>query len=242
MPRFRTDRIRTSRGVTLIEVLTVVAIVAILVGILAPVIAGARLRSAQASCASNLRQAGIALNLYVETWNGEYPQWVSQGGRVAAIAPILEGQKSDVLRCPLDRPRGRAALSPVDSIVPISYKSTWLLWGHDSGYEAWKELLELDPNPILLRCYLHDDAMRRRMLNDPAERGALQNAQSLALRKDGSVALARRQDHADLLVDANGRATQDFKRDYWTNASEVPCPPPVCDGKMPSDVSRPPGF
>jgi len=166
--------------------------------------------------------------------------------RVSAVLPARvpparhradpDGRKSDVLRCPLDRPQGRAGLPPADRGVPISDKSAWLLWDYDSGYETWKALIELDSNPILMRCCLHDDAMRRRMLEDPVQRGAFQNARSLVLRKDGSVALARRQDHAEPLVDSKGHATQDFKRDSWSNASDVPCPPRICDGKVPPDV------
>lgn len=226
-------------GFSLTELLVVVAILAVLAGILFPIVAAAKLRAAKASCASNLHQAGIALSLYVESANGEYPQTWQGGHPSPAIAPILMGSKSNVLRCPLDVPEGRSYLPLVDRAVPISYKSTWLLWGYDSGLQAWKTLLGLDPNPILMRCYLHDDDMRRRMLKDHAERGALQNAVSLGLRKDGSVAMQPRGDHAPLVIDANGHATQNFKLDYWMNASQVPCPPDLCDGKMPPEVHRP---
>lgn len=222
----------------MIELLIVLAVIAILAGILLPVVASAKRKAAQASCTSNLRQAGIALALYTETWNGEYPQTIVAGQRWPAIAPILAGDRSAVLRCPLDVPEGRSHLPLVDRSVPISYKSTWLLWGNDSGYEAWKKLLELDPNPILLRCYLHDDRMRGMMLSDRAERGDLKNARSLLLRKDGSVVLGGRRDHADLIVDENDHARQDFKRDYWVNASDVSCPAEVCDGKMPDDLPK----
>ena len=56
---------RTSRlGFTLIELLVVIAIIALLAVILFPVFAAAREKARQASCASNLKQLGLALIEY----------------------------------------------------------------------------------------------------------------------------------------------------------------------------------
>jgi prepilin-type N-terminal cleavage/methylation domain-containing protein/prepilin-type processing-associated H-X9-DG protein len=52
------------RGFTLIELLIVITIVAILAAILMPVFARAREKARQASCASNLKQIGMALEMY----------------------------------------------------------------------------------------------------------------------------------------------------------------------------------
>ncbi|MBM3460152.1 MAG: prepilin-type N-terminal cleavage/methylation domain-containing protein, partial [Armatimonadetes bacterium] len=56
-----TDR----RAFTLIELLVVIAVIAILAAILFPVFGAAREKARQAVCASNLRQVGMAFQLYV---------------------------------------------------------------------------------------------------------------------------------------------------------------------------------
>jgi prepilin-type N-terminal cleavage/methylation domain-containing protein len=62
----------TRTGFTLIEVLVVVALIALLIGILLPSVAGARRHAARIRCASNLRATGHAFHL-LRTQYGRYP-------------------------------------------------------------------------------------------------------------------------------------------------------------------------
>lgn len=62
------------RGFTLIELLVVIAIIAILAAILFPVFAHAREKARQISCASNMRQIGTALMMYIQDWDDTYPE------------------------------------------------------------------------------------------------------------------------------------------------------------------------
>jgi prepilin-type processing-associated H-X9-DG protein/prepilin-type N-terminal cleavage/methylation domain-containing protein len=68
VPNTRTNRV----GLTLIECLVVIAILAILIGLIIPAVQGARESARRAQCANNLHQLGIALNGYAGS-QGTFP-------------------------------------------------------------------------------------------------------------------------------------------------------------------------
>ncbi len=65
--------IKIRKGFTLIELLVVIAIIAILAAILFPVFAQAREKARAASCLSNTKQIGTALQLYIDDYDETYP-------------------------------------------------------------------------------------------------------------------------------------------------------------------------
>ncbi len=68
------EKSRTLRkAFTLVELLTVVAVLAILGSLLIAVIGGVKAKAHQAACASNMRQIGFGLQLYAND-HGEYPK------------------------------------------------------------------------------------------------------------------------------------------------------------------------
>jgi prepilin-type N-terminal cleavage/methylation domain-containing protein len=62
-----------NEGFSLVELLVVVAIIALLVGLLLPALASAKNAGKRAACVSNLRQVGIAIHSYANDYEGKIP-------------------------------------------------------------------------------------------------------------------------------------------------------------------------
>jgi prepilin-type N-terminal cleavage/methylation domain-containing protein/prepilin-type processing-associated H-X9-DG protein len=73
------NELRTKSGFTLIELLVVISIIAILMAILMPALRKARQQGKDVICRSNLRQVGLAANLYAEEWDQYIPRGASGG-------------------------------------------------------------------------------------------------------------------------------------------------------------------
>ena len=79
------------RGFTLIELLVVIAIIAILIALLLPAVQQAREAARRSQCRNNLKQLGLALMNYHESYNVFPPSYIN-GGEVRSYGYLPYGQ------------------------------------------------------------------------------------------------------------------------------------------------------
>lgn len=93
------NRRKRKNKFTLIELLIVIAILAILVSILLPALGKARDKAREMTCISNLKQIGTYTHLYLSDWNGYYPaaDWTI---RVQSYMKNAAGSSFRIFRCP----------------------------------------------------------------------------------------------------------------------------------------------
>ncbi len=99
-----------SGGFTLIELLVVIAIIALLAGLLLPVLSAAKGKAKSISCLNNMRQLDIALNIYASYTEGGFPHRSDVTRWPAAM--INDYVNTNLLVCPSDRVNPPPATEP----------------------------------------------------------------------------------------------------------------------------------
>ena len=69
---------RSVAGFTLVELLVVIGIIALLISILLPTLNSVRRQARGVACLSNIRQVSLGNALYVNTWDGWFPQFLAE--------------------------------------------------------------------------------------------------------------------------------------------------------------------
>lgn len=128
--------LRFRHGFTMVEMLTVIALIAVLATLVTSSVAGAKLRSQQTVCMSNLRQLALAVEIYSDD-TGKRPRSVTR----LTQRPSWLGSRG-VLLCPSDV----AINSPA---VPSPDRTNHVAWGNvaNASQEPWLEANEAVRSP-----------------------------------------------------------------------------------------------
>ncbi len=118
---------RRATAFTLIELLLVIAIIALLAAILFPVFARARENARRSSCQSNLKQIGLGIIQYVQDHDERYPRAaanniLTNGTSAAAWAFMVQPyiKSTQVFKCPSHSMDGTMQFT--NGTIPRSYQ------------------------------------------------------------------------------------------------------------------------
>jgi type II secretory pathway pseudopilin PulG len=139
----------------LIELLTVIAMIAVLATLLLTTVSSVKRKAKETVCSSNLRQIAIALTLYLDDF----------GARPTNLPMLVDAKylgDGKILMCPADKnvwssqavdsrsgPVGQAGTS--SNSIRVSYESP-LAWTD----EQWNRLLQSASSPGIAVCKFHD--------------------------------------------------------------------------------------
>lgn len=130
------------RAFTLVEVLVVIAIIAVLVGLLLPTMRGARERARSVACLSNLRQLAVAAHSYSAQHRGSYPpaRWGADSWDFSIIAGkavpglLWRGQVDmRIQQCPSFEGKSNTLFDP---FTGYNYNTSYIGHGQGESIEA----------------------------------------------------------------------------------------------------------
>lgn len=185
----REKRLGRSGAFTLLELLVVIAVIALLLGLLLPALGRSKAEARKAQCLSNLRQLALAFELYATDNEQRFPlnydglagrdlvpNWAYgnmadpsdrrdadslQDPARTLLAPYLKDHL--LYKCPADRTEAVRSLSLNCRVNPVRLKEEprWL-WGAGTNYPIFRRTQDM-PSPSLTFTVLDEEEL---MIND----------------------------------------------------------------------------
>src|SRR5688572_27997365 len=146
----RTSSKRSRAGAfTLVELLVVMGVIAVLIGLLLPVISKAREHSKRTKCIANMRSIGHALFGYANTYRDRLPNgnprgvWIDYDGSNRVMADFADELKeARVFHCPSDASGVPERIVTADQTLPDSARVS---------YEFYSLYFPPEHGPLLTR-------------------------------------------------------------------------------------------
>ncbi len=198
------------QALSLLELLIVLAIIAVLTGLLLPVLTRARWRAQQIPCASNLRQLHLAWTMYCSDYDGTYP--------LHAALVFSYVRNREVFACPVDSFGGAVRYTSTRLGTPVSY--FYLLSDDVNSFRNIFILRAIDANHGVFYCVLHGKPCPL-MLHGNAKHAF--DGLVLRIRVDGSLQNAWVGYRCFRLPDGGYHVA----RPQWAFVSDTPCPEKV---------------
>lgn len=178
---------RSAKALTLVEVVVVVAILAILFGIIFSVTAPAREAARQTHCISNLRQLYVAWSLYTADWPGHtFPNTqMAHVPGLQSLDPFLKNRS--ILVCP-DTPAWEREMPRVTYILRFM-DNVWEGRPNPGTTQFLEELEKKGHETVASRCLEHDAHYYQPRMSDVA--ATFRPTFQIQLLFDGSVRKGR---------------------------------------------------